>query len=267
MADFKGKIITKTFIKICAGTMIRLAYIILLYLGVIYSGSFLSPVLLTAGAAVFFFVSVPFHFSGYGDHRPQYRFLLRYGLIRWLKGSLFGILFYAAVGFFLFGIYEMDYKPWNTLIKSFSFAVFSSPAIDTGYIGFFVILMLLFLIYLTGWHFTWPDAYRLPAGAIFKTYRKKLVRHAAVNFLFALPEYTAYLAILLIYVLSNIEYKGKINTAFIQKLLNLIKSPLPWQTILILTGISFLTLPLKYLRKTREKRLSAVLTRRESDET
>lgn len=194
---------------------------------------------------------------------------LKAGLLRGLRGLIWGLPFFAGLFFLLYG---MEYMPFNEMGKIFQrFALGSGGTTADGMKVYGILMALSLVVLLVGW---WRDAAmeflpvrRLRLRALRRLTaqvrrrdlgRGRMVGYVLVNGLMMVPVLLGYGLVMLPYVQAKVRVSSNMLMT-LNSILSLVKQPLPAPQIVgLLAVLVALHMPVYALRKMR----LATLTRR-----
>ena len=209
--------------------------------------------------------------------RNPYEKWLKTGLLRYLRGILWGLPFLAGFLYFVIGYKTLDAQTFEQPIHFLAMLLNGDPESPTGNVTLalviiFGLLAVFGLLFAYGWWRDLPLEY-LPVrslGAvkslhwsrrILKKYRGQMRKNTCVNFLLALPAAVGVGAVLVFYLISKVDFSLSSKVVF-NLLLRTLRSPLPRPQLLELGAVLLvLYLPLWVYRKTRNAALMARLMR------
>ncbi len=195
------------------------------------------------------------------------------GLLRYLRGILWGLPFIACVVYFTVMRTILDAPTFNAPIHWLAMLLAGNPengvgnvSLAWGLIGGAIVLFGLLFAY--GWWRDLPFEY-LPVRSIGtsktlhwsrhirKKHRGEMLGNTCVNFLLTLPAILGFGAVIGMYALDRVNFSLSIEMVLAQ-LRNLVTQPVPWLVLLELLAVfTILYLPFCIYRKCRNGALMA----------
>lgn len=242
-----------------------------------------------AGAAVYVFLLIPMRFWAkqkvrrvfyrHGSNKRKenipttYHRWLSTGLLRYLRGFLWGLPFCLCVAYFTVMRSVLDAKTFNAPIHWLAMLLAGNPedglgnvSLAWGLIGGLICLFGLLFAY--GWWRDLPFEY-LPVRSIgttktlhwsrriLKKRRKEMFGNTCVNILLSLPAILGFGAVLGMYMINKVNFSLSMDMVLAQ-LKNLLTQPVPQLVLLELLGVfAVLYLPFCIWRKCRNAALMA----------
>lgn len=210
--------------------------------------------------------------------RNVYQKWLKTGLLRYLRGILWGLPFLAGAVYFTVFRRILDAKTMWMPIRQLAVLVGREPDITTGGLIALGLMAVFGLLFAYGWWRDLPLEY-MPVRSlgpikslhwsrrILKKHRGEMRKGTAVNFFLSLPAVIGAVAVLVPYVMKQIDFSLG-GEMVLNMLLRLLRSPLPRMILLELAGVAVvLYLPLWGYRKMRNAALIAQLMHENSDHT
>ena len=284
------RVITRHFDAVSTVTIVQIAVRAAVFVPLLLSSSFggkLPPWMTWLMAlAVYIALVIPLRFWAkekmrrqfYTRHMPRkkrnpYERWLKTGLLRYLRGILWGLPFIVSFGYVFICYYVLDgktyWQPFHWLGNLL--AGKSAAALDGGNVGLalvivFALIIVFALLFAYGWWRDLPMEY-LPVRSlgtvkslhwskrILKKYRGQMRKCTFVNALLCLPALIGAGIVLVPYVKERINFSLGAETVFATALRTL-RSSLPTTQLLALAVVALaLYLPLCVFRKTRNAAL------------
>ena len=206
-------------------------------------------------------------------HRKDvYKKWLAAGLLRYIRGCLWGLPFLAGLVYFTVFRLILDAQTFWLPIRPLAVLLGREPDTSAGFLAAMGLMAVFGLLFAYGWWRDLPMEY-LPARSlgpvktlhwsrrILKKYRKQMRICTLVNILLSLPAWIGLGAVLVPYAMKSVDFSVSPDLMFSQ-LLNLLRSRLPLSVLLMLGGVVLLLyVPFWALRKTRNTALIAQLMR------
>lgn len=198
---------------------------------------------------------------------------LRTGLLRFLRGLIWGLPFCAGLFLFLYGMEYLPFTELGQIMQKFALLLGGELSTVKGLMVFAGLLVLFLIIFLLGWRRDMPMEYlparRLGAAGTCRFAAKarrrgrgQLLKNTLWNILLSLPALAGCAAVLLPYAQAEVRVASN-PLLTVKSVLNLLKQPLPMAQLGALIAVLLLLyLPFCALRKMR----NAVLTRRLTSE-
>ncbi len=198
---------------------------------------------------------------------------LRTGLLRYLRGILWGLPFIACVVYFTVLRTILDAPTFNAPIHWLALLLAGNPENGVGNVslawGLIGGLILLFgLLFAYGWWRDLPFEY-LPVRSIgtsktlhwsrhiLKRHRREMLGNTCVNFLLSLPAILGFGTVLGMYAMDRVNFSLSVDMVLAQ-MRNLVTQPVPRLVLLELLAVfAVLYLPLCIWRKCRNAALMA----------
>lgn len=203
-------------------------------------------------------------------HEDAYRKWLKTGLLRYLRGILWGVPFLAGTVYFTVYYHKLDAKTFWMPVRSLAVLAGQEPNLGTGLLIALILMTVFGLLFAYGWWRDLPVEY-LPVRSmetdrilhwsrrIRKKYGRAILKNTLVNFLISLPFWIGVALVLVPYVRASVVFSMSTDLVVSQSL-RLLRSPLPAGTLLILGGVALvLYVPFWILRKTRNAALIGML--------
>ena len=251
------------------------------------------PDILAVGAslAIIIFILIPLRFytrqtvrrvyyrhSGHTKREEGvYTKWLTTGLLRYFRGSLWGLPFIACVVYFTVFRTILDATTFELPIHWLAMQLAGNPENGTGNVnlamGIIAAVVALFgLLFAYGWWRDLPFEY-LPVRSIgarntlrwsrriLKNNRKEMFGNVCVNFMLSLPAIVGFGAVLGMYAIKNVNFSYGI-TVTVTQVRKLFTQPVPQMVLLeLLVVFAVLYLPLCILRKCRNAAMMGRLLR------
>ncbi len=267
---------------------LRIAAVLPLFLSVDLGGRLPTWMSVVAALTVYVLGPIPMRFWGrekmrrmfysrHMNHRKNnlYEKWLGTGLIRYLRGMLWGIPFLACIAYFAVFVRILDAKTFWMPVRSLAVVVGQEPNITTGLLVTLGLMALLGLLFAYGWWRDLPVEY-LPVRClgtvktlhwsrrIRKRHRGAMWKNLIVNIFLSLPFWIGLVAVLAPHVKSSVDFSLSADMVLAQ-VTRLFKEPLPTKTLLMIGGtVLFLYVPFWIFRKTRNAALMGTLIRENS---
>lgn len=264
--------------------VLRIAVFLPLLLCVDFGGKLPMWMGYALAVAVYIVGVIPMRFWGrekmrrmvYSRHMNQkqkgiYQKWLKTGLLRYLRGILWGLPFLAGTVYCIV-YYPKDVKTFWMPIRELARLVGQEPNIGTGFLVALALMAVFGLLFAYGWWRDLPFEY-LPARSlgpkktlhwsrsILKKHRKEMRKTTLVNFLLALPAWIGLGAVLVPYALGSVDFSLSPEIVLSQ-VLRLLRSPLPGKVLMMIGGeVLLLYVPFWIFRKTRNTVLMGYLMR------
>ena len=270
--------------------LIRAAVLAPLLLSVMWGGKLPLWLAAAGSAALYIFLLIPMRFwarqkmrrvyytrSHHTKHRDFYGKWLATGLLRYLRGILWGLPFIAIALYFTVGRRVLLVKTFEAPISWLAHLLSADPESPTGNMplalgiigGLAVVFALLFAY---GWWRDLPFEY-LPVGSIgtkktvhwsrriLKKHRSEMRKTTLGNAFLTLPAILGFGAVLGMYVMQKITFTSNMSLNLLMaQVRRLFSEPLSQLTLLELLGVFVvLYLPLCVYRKCRNAALMAKL--------
>lgn len=196
---------------------------------------------------------------------PDYWHCLRFSLIRFGLGMLWGLPCAALTGAWCYGYLVMNFNEFMPILGKIS-AVFGGSYYDLGTAVWMIVIALTGVLFFFGWRrgmvsdFTRivgrTDRHVLEVAAeVRKGNGKRLARHTLSQIPYLLPSLLACAYVLYRYVIASVEWSASLTTNA-TKLMAMLKAPLPSQALtLLLLIILCVHAPLLFFRKLRSASL------------
>ncbi|MBR6187074.1 MAG: hypothetical protein IKQ41_12550 [Clostridia bacterium] len=194
------------------------------------------------------------------------------GLLRLGRGLLWGLPFLAGLGYILIGKSTLPYNEMWEPFRPLARLIGKEPDTATGILVGLALLCVFALLFAYGWWRDLPFEF-LPVRSlgrkhtlhwsrrIMKKYRGRVIRATLFNILLCLPALIGYGAILVPYVMKNVNFSLS-KDLVLNLTLRLLKTPLPAAQLWALGAVTLaLYLPLCGIRKMRLAALIARLMR------
>ncbi len=213
-------------------------------------------------------------YSRHMNHRVKnlYEKWMQTGIVRYLRGILWGLPFLACVVYFTVFVGILDAKTFWMPVRYLAVAVGQEPNLGTGLLITLALMALLGLLFAYGWWRDMPVEY-LPvrslkmvktfhwSGRIRKKHRGILWKNLIVNILLSLPFWIGLVAVLVPYVRENVDFSLSADIVAAQ-MIRLTNQVPPTKTLLMMGGAAIvLYLPFCIFRKTRNAALIGMLIR------
>ena len=249
------------------------------------------PDILAAGAslAVYVFILIPMRFWAKQkvrrvyyrhsntrrkeDASTAYSRWLGTGLLRYLRGILWGLPFIACAVYFIVLRSILPYHTWITPVHWLAMLLAGNPEDGLGNVslawGLIGGLVVLFgLLFAFGWWRDLPFEY-LPVRSIGtsntvrwsrrirKKHRKEMFGNVCVNFLLSLPAILGFSTVGWLYIMNKVRFTYGVDVIFTD-VMHLFQEPVPQLVLLELLGVfAVLYLPFCIWRKCRNAALMA----------
>lgn len=251
--------------------VLRLAFMLFLYFAVTGTNSLLMGV---AAGAVLFLLLMPLRFAmgrlmGDSSQKKEtaaasYFKLLWQGCLRFLRGIVFTLPFFGLVGYFLHLFYTQPFNKVGQFLQKFSVLLGKEPSVDTGLLGYLIVLAVLLVIAVLGWRRDMPMEYVYDTAGkttgeliratrdVRRNGRGRLLWLAVSNFVIALPGLAVFGFVLVPYFNHQLSMAGGNMMMILQLLLDMLKKPLPQEQVLqLIAGYALIYVPLHAWRKMR----------------
>ena len=216
-------------------------------------------------------------YSRHLNHHKKnvYETWLAAGLVRYLRGILWGLPFIAGIVYFTVFLRLLDAKTFWMPVRSLAVIVGQEPNLSTGLLITVALMALFGLLFAYGWWRDLPVEY-LPVRSletvktmhwsrrILKKHRGEMVKNTIVNFFLCMPLFIGVAIVLVPYVRANVDFSVSMDI-LVSQVMRLLQTAPPKKTVMIL-GIVVLALyvPFWLIRKTRNAVLMARLIRENS---
>lgn len=181
------------------------------------------------------------------------------GLIRLAKGLPWGIPVFAVLGYLVIGSAVLPYNQMWRPVQNLALIFGMEATLLGGVIAALPMLLLMILLFCFGWLLDMPVEYRLEGqDPIWERKGRMgiLIKNFCVNTLLFLPALAGILAVMIPYILSNVDFSGNLLKT-IRDMTKLMDAPLPMGIMGAIAGIFLLLyLPLCVVRKMRNALLS-----------
>ena len=249
--------------------VLRLAFMLLLYFALTGKDTVVMGI---AAGAVLLLLLMPLRFiigklmrgKSQGIATASYFKRLWQGCLRFLRGSVFSLPFFGLVGYFLHLFYTQPFNKVGQFLQKFSVLVGKEPSVDTGLLGYLIVLAVLLVIAVLGWRRDLPMEYVYDSAGkttgeliratrdIRRNGRGRLLWLTVSNFVIALPGLAVFGIVLVPYFYQQLSMAGGNMMMILQLLLDMLKKPLPQEQILWLAGgYALIYVPLHAWRKMR----------------
>ena len=208
------------------------------------------------------------------QHSPYIRWL-KTGLLRLGRALLWGLPFVLCLGYYLIGKSTLPVNDMWKPLRPLARLIGREPDTATGMLIGLALLLLFGLLFAYGWWRDLPFEY-LPARSlgrkhtlhwsrrIMKSHRGSVAAVTLVNALLCIPAVAGAAAVMIPYVLENVDFSLSKNLV-VNLVLRLLKTPLPAKQLMALGAVAlFLYLPLCGLRKMRNAALIAKYMREDA---
>lgn len=238
-----------------------------------------------AGVAIYIFGAIPMRFWGrekmrrmfysrHLNHRKKnvYEKWLKTGLVRYLRGIVWGLPFLAGAVYFTVFRAILDVQTFWMPLRPLAVLVGRQPDTSTGFLVAMGLMVLFGLMFAYGWWRDLPVEY-LPARSletektfhwsrrIRKNHKKEMRRNTIVNFFLSLPAVIGVGAVLVPYVRSHVDFSLS-SDMVMNQLLRLRRTPPSTKELMMLAGVILLLyVPFWVFRKTRNAALMGRLMR------
>lgn len=184
------------------------------------------------------------------------------GLLRFGRGLLWGVPFLACAGYLVIGYNTLPFNVMWKPVQALAVLIGQEPNLKAGFPIAAVLLLVLAALFAYGW---WREeaAEYLPARSlkpiqtihwarkIRKEHQSLLIRNTLVNVLLTLPALLGFGAVLVPYVMKNVDFSLS-DQMIVTQAARLLKTGMPRQTVVLLLLIFALVyLPLLMVRKMR----------------
>lgn len=213
-------------------------------------------------------------YSRHMSHRTNnvYEKWMGTGVVRYLRGILWGLPFLACIVYFTVFVRILDAKTFWMPVRSLAVLAGQEPNLSTGLLIALALMALLGLLFAYGWWRDMPVEY-LPVRSlkmvkifhwsrrIRKNHRGELWKNLLVNILLCLPFWVGLAAVLVPYVRENVDFSLSADLVMAQ-LIRLLDQVPPMKTLLMMGGAALvLYVPFCIFRKTRNAALIGTLMR------
>ena len=265
--------------------LLRIAAFLPMLLCVDFGGKLPTWMGLVAAVTVYVVGPIPMRFWGrekmrrmfysrHMNHRKKNIFekWMGTGILRYLKGMLWGLPFLACMVYFTVFLRILDAKTFWMPVRSLAVLVGQEPNLTTGLLITLILIAAVGLLFAYGWWRDLPVEY-LPVRSldtvktfhwsrrIRKKHRGAMWKNAGVNFILSLPFWIGLVAALVPYVRDNVDFSMSADIVLAQ-VLRLFNDPLPTKTLLMIGGaVLLLYVPFWIFRKTRNAALIGLLMR------
>ena len=186
------------------------------------------------------------------------------GCLRFLRGIVFSLPFFGLAGYFLHVFYTQPFNKVGQFLQKFSVLVGKDPSVDTGLLGYLIVLAVLLVIGALGWRRDLAmeyvhDTAGKTTGELIRATRDirrngrgRLLWLTVSNFVIALPGLAVFGFVLVPYFYHQLSMAGGNMMMMLQLLLDMLKKPLPREQLLQLAaGYALIYVPLQAWRKKR----------------
>ncbi len=263
--------------------LLRLAALAPMLLSKMLGGKLPDELAIAGCVVIYIFAVIPMRFwarqkmrrvyysrSAHSRKKNVYSTWLKTGLLRYLRGILWGLPFLACMGYFTIARKILDVHTFNIpihwLIERLNGKATLAYLIIAG------VLLLFALLFAYGWWRDLPFEY-LPVRSIgtkktlhwsrriLKKHRGEMRKNTFVNALLSIPAWVGFAAVLALYAMKSVNFSLNIELV-LRQLLKLLNEKVPQVVLLELLAVfAVLYLPLCVYRKSRNAALMGRLIR------